>query len=124
MNSQAKDGIKYYPYALGKDNEKRKFYVTDSPMCSSLYKPNAEIIKLYNNLEVASLKKEIEIDTISLDYFVDKHDVGKVDFIKIDVQGAELDVFKGGSKTLENVLKIVCEVFMKTNHFLGIFLII
>ena len=110
MNSQAKDGIKYYPYALGKDNEKRKFYVTDSPMCSSLYKPNAEIIKLYNNLEVASLKKEIEIDTISLDYFVDKHDVGKVDFIKIDVQGAELDVFKGGSKTLENVLKIVCEV--------------
>ena len=48
MNSQAKDGIKYYPYALGKDNEKRKFYVTQNPMCSSLYKPNEEIIKLYN----------------------------------------------------------------------------
>ena len=33
-----------------------------------------------------------------------------IDFIKIDVQGGELDVFKGGSKTLKNVLKIVCEV--------------
>jgi len=110
MNSQAKEGVKYYSHALGKDNEKRKFYITQNPMCSSLYKPNEELIKLYNNFEVAYLKKETEIETISLDYFVEKHEVGDVDFIKIDVQGAELDVFKGGSKTLKNVLKIVCEV--------------
>ena len=110
MNSQAKEGVKYYSHALGKDNEQRKFYITQNPMCSSLYKPNEELIKLYNNFEVAYLKKETEIETISLDYFVEKHEVGDVDFIKIDVQGAELDVFKGGSKTLKNVLKIVCEV--------------
>ena len=110
MNSQAKEGVKYYPHALGKDNEQRKFYITQNPMCNSLYKPNEELIKLYNNFEVAYLKKETEIETISLDYFVEKHEVGDVDFIKIDVQGAELDVFKGGSKTLMNVLKIVCEV--------------
>ena len=110
MNSQAKEGVKYYSHALGKDNEQRKFYITQNPMCSSLYKPNEELIKLYNNFEVAYLKKETEIETISLDYFVEKHEVGDLDFIKIDVQGAELDVFKGGSKTLKNVLKIVCEV--------------
>ena len=110
MNSQAKEGVKYYSHALGKDNEQRKFYITQNPMCSSLYKPNEELIKLYNNFEVAYLKKETEIETISLDYFVEKHEVGDIDFIKIDVQGAELDVFKGGSKTLKNVLKIVCEV--------------
>ena len=110
MNSEAKDGIKYYSHALGEKNEKRKFYITQNSMCSSLYKPNEELIKLYNNFEVAYLKKEIEINTITLDYFVDKYNVGNVDFIKIDVQGAELDVFKGGAKTLENVLKIVCEV--------------
>ena len=110
MNSQAKEGVKYYSHALGKDNEQRKFYITQNPMCSSLYKPNEELIKLYNNFEVAYLKKETEIETISLDYFVEKHEVGDVDFIKIDVQRAELDVFKGGSKTLKNVLKIVCEV--------------
>tara|TARA_B100001027_G_scaffold28697_1_gene16983 strand:- start:496 stop:1365 length:870 start_codon:yes stop_codon:yes gene_type:complete len=110
MNSQAKEGVKYYSHALGKDNEQRKFYITQNPMCSSLYKPNEELIKLYNNFEVAYLKKETKIETISLDYFVEKYEVGDVDFIKIDVQGAELDVFKGGSKTLKNVLKIVCEV--------------
>ena len=110
MNSQAREGVKYYQYALGKANEKRKLYITNHPMCSSLYKPNEELIKLYNNFEVAYLKEEVEIDTISLDYFIDIHKIGNIDFIKIDVQGAELDIFQGASKTLKNVLKIVCEV--------------
>ena len=110
MNSQAREGVKYYQYALGKANEKRKLYITNHPMCSSLYKPNEELIKLYNNFEVAYLKEEVEIDTISLDYFIDIHKIGNIDFIKIDVQGAELDIFQGASKTLKNVLKIVSEV--------------
>ena len=105
MNSNSSKGVKYYPYALGKSNEKRKLYITQHPMCSSLYKPNEDLIKLYNNFEVAYLKEETEIDTISLDYFIDKHDVQNIDFIKIDVQGAELDIFKGGSNALKDVLK-------------------
>ena len=110
MNSESLKGIKYYPYALGKANEKRKLYITQHPMCSSLYKPNETFNKLYNNLEVTNLKDEIEIDTITLDFFIEKHDIGNIDFIKIDVQGAELDIFKGASNALKNVLNIVCEV--------------
>ena len=110
MNVNSRQGVKYYPFALGKANERRKLYITQHPMCSSLYKPNEKLIKLYNNFEVAYLKEETEIDTISLDYFIDKHQIGNIDFIKIDVQGAELDIFQGATKALKNVLKIVCEV--------------
>ena len=110
MNSEARQGVKYYPYALGKKNEKRKLYITQHPMCSSLYKPNEELIKLYNNFEVAYLKRESEIETITLDYFINKFNLGDIDFIKIDVQGAELDIFKGATIALNNVLKIICEV--------------
>jgi FkbM family methyltransferase len=110
MNANADAGIKYYPYALGKANEKRKLYITQHPMCCSLYKPNESLISLYNNFEVAYLKHETEIETISLDYFIDQNEIGTIDFIKIDVQGAELDIFKGGKKTLTNVLQMVCEV--------------
>jgi FkbM family methyltransferase len=110
MNKSANTGIKYYPYALGKANEKRKLYITQHPMCCSLYKPNESLISLYNNFEVANLKHETEVETISLDYFIDQNEIGEIDFIKIDVQGAELDIFKGGKKTLANVLKIICEV--------------
>ena len=110
MNANATKGVKYYPYALGKANEKRKLYITQHSMCTSLYKPNEELIKLYNKFETAYLKEESEVETITLDYFVKKKNIGEIDFIKIDVQGAELDVFKGATNTLENVLKIVTEV--------------
>lgn len=110
MNSEAAKGIKYFPYALGEKNEKRKLYVTQDPRCTSLYKPNENFLKLYHELQYANLKKETEIETITLETFVDRHSIDEIDFIKIDVQGAALDVFKGSKKLLNNVLKIVCEV--------------
>jgi FkbM family methyltransferase len=110
MNISAPNGVKYYPHALGRANETRKLYITNNPMCSSLYKPNEKLISLYQNFEMAYLKSETTIDTIKLDTFIDKYDIGEIDFIKIDVQGAELDIFKGAKKSLKNVLKIVSEV--------------
>jgi len=110
MNSSAPKGVKYYPYALGEFNENRRLFITNHPMCTSLYRPNENFISLYQNFEVAFLKTESTIDTITLDSFVEDNNIGSVDFIHIDVQGAELDIFKGGKKTLENVLKIICEV--------------
>ena len=53
---------------------------------------------MYNSLNIAYLKNITEIKTISLDEFFNNHDLEYVDFIKIDIQGAELDVFKGGKK--------------------------
>ncbi len=110
MNSKAAKGIKYFPFALGENNEKRKLYITENPMCTSLYKPNENLVKLYHELQYMNLKKETEVETITLDSFVDKYSIDTIDFIKIDVQGAELDIFKGSTKLLNNVLKIVCEV--------------
>ena len=110
MNLKAPNGVEYYPHALGEKNERKKLYITQHPMCTSLYKPNEKLIRLYNNLEVAYLKKETETETITLDTFADKYNINDVDFIKADVQGAELDIFKGGKNVLKNVIKIICEV--------------
>jgi len=114
MNSVSKVGVKYFPFAIGKKKEIRKFYETNHPMCSSLYKPNHNLLSLYNNMEVSFLKEESEIETIDLDTFVSENKIGNVDFLKIDVQGAELDIFKGATKTLKNSLFIISEVeFLK-----------
>ena len=110
LNESSKNGVQFFPYALGYKEEIRKFYETNHPMCSSLYEPNIELLKLYNNLEVAYLKNILEIKTISIDKFMETEKIKTVDFIKIDIQGAELDVFKGANKCLENILSIVSEV--------------
>ena len=110
MNLSARDGVKYYPHALGEFNEIKELYITNHPMCSSLYKPNEDLISLYHNFEAAYLKSKTTIETITLDNFLETNNIGSLDFIKIDVQGAELDIFRGGKKALKDVLKIVCEV--------------
>jgi FkbM family methyltransferase len=110
MNEQARDGVVFHPCALGEREEERSFYVTQAPMCSSLYEPNPAYIDLYNNIHYASLKQEIKVRTTSLDYFSDENSVHFIDFIKIDIQGAELDVFRGGIKSLSKCLFIVTEV--------------
>lgn len=110
LNKSTKIGHKFYPFALGKKKEIRKFYITNKPECSSLYKPNEKLLKLYNNLNGAFLKDIKNIQTISLDEFCKKENVDYLDFIKVDVQGAELDVLQGAKKSLENVLCIISEV--------------
>lgn len=110
LNRESADGISFYPVALGRAAEERPFYETVHPMCASLYEPNAELLARYQNLEVSQLKRVSSIRTVGLDQFIREHDIGAVDFIKIDIQGAEHDVFQGGIATLKNVLAVVSEV--------------
>lgn len=110
LNAKNGDAIRYFPVALGRTEEQRLLYETIHPMCSSLYKPCDELLNLYNNLQVANLKRVSTIDTVSIDYFLRSQSIMDVDFMKIDIQGAELDVFKGGCSTLQKMVAIVSEV--------------
>lgn len=110
LNNSSKSGVKYFPYALGQKDEEIKFYETKHPMCSSTYEPNEELLKIYNNLEVASLKGISKIKTTSLDRFLKKEKINSIDFIKIDIQGGEMNVFKGARESLKNTLMVISEV--------------
>jgi FkbM family methyltransferase len=110
LNKTSRPGMKFFPIALGRTEETRTFYETRHPMCCSLYKPNERLISLYNNFEVAYLKYVGSIETVSLDHFAKVNNIQSVDFIKIDIQGAELDVFQGGRNVLSQIVTMVSEV--------------
>jgi len=110
LNGQARPGLTYYPVALGRQQEDRPFFLTQSPMCASLYEPDEHLISQYANLEVMQPTGKTTIPTISLERFGGQFDLPPIDFIKIDVQGAELEVFQGGTQVLKSVLGIVTEV--------------
>jgi len=110
LNKTSRPGLKFFATALGRTEETRKFYETRHPMCCSLYEPNERLISLYNNFEVAYLKSVGSIETVSLDHFATQNNIESVDFIKIDIQGAELDVFQGGRSVLSQMVAMVCEV--------------
>lgn len=109
LNRNAKSGMCYFPIALGQRNEIRLLFETEHPMCTSLYYPNTELLKRFNALDVAMPKSVTSVHTVSLDEFTENYTLSP-DFIKIDIQGAELEVFKGGEKALKTVVGIVSEV--------------
>ena len=110
LNARAKPGLRYFPAALGRTEERRTLYQTAHPMCTSLYRPDEALMGHYHNLEVAALKSTTPVETVSLDRFMAAEGLERADFIKIDVQGAELDVFSGGAQTLRHTLAVVSEV--------------
>jgi FkbM family methyltransferase len=110
LNGQARERVRYYPAAIGRTEERRALYQTVHPMCTSLYRPDERYCDLYHDLETTRLKNVGEISTLSLDKFVADNGLGEIDFLKIDIQGAELDAFTGGPDTMRRILVVVSEV--------------
>ncbi|MBW4599567.1 MAG: FkbM family methyltransferase [Calothrix sp. FI2-JRJ7] len=103
---------KHIPLALGSSVGESTLYVTKHPMCSSLYPPNEPYLKRFQGLsELVNLDFTLDIETTTLDSFFQNEVITEIDFLQIDVQGADLDVLKGGYSILENsVLAIQIEV--------------
>jgi protein O-GlcNAc transferase len=110
LNRQARDRVRYYPAAIGRAEERRPLYQTSHPMCTSLYRPDSRYCDLYNEFDGSRLTDVGEITTSSLDKFVTDNGLGEIDFLKIDIQGGELDAFRGGPNTLRQMLLVVTEV--------------
>lgn len=96
---------KHFPLAISNNVGNSTIYVTQSPDCSSLYPPNeAYVSRLYGYKDSLKVDLTVEIETTNLDTFCREEGIEEVDFIQIDVQGAELDVLRGASQILENSL--------------------
>jgi FkbM family methyltransferase len=97
----------YLPYFIG-DGRKRTFHLTNFSMTASLYEPRKEFLQLYNNLEeLTQVVEKCEVDTKKMD---DIPEITNIDFLKIDIQGAEVDAFQGAQRLLKDTLVVWTEV--------------
>ncbi|MFM2063087.1 MAG: hypothetical protein RLZZ507_2757 [Cyanobacteriota bacterium] len=103
---------KHIPLALGKSVGESTLYVTKDPMCSSLYEPNEPFLSRFAGLpELSNLDFALEIETSTLDAFCQDEGIDTIDFLQIDVQGADLQVLQGASEILNRgVLGVQIEV--------------
>ena len=110
LNGSSPPYVRYLPHALGSADETRPFYITEHPMCSSLYPPDERWAGMYHNLDYMRLKQAAQIATRRLDGVLAEANLPAVDFIKIDVQGAEVDIFRGAAEAMNSVLLVESEV--------------
>lgn len=104
---------KHIPIALSNTQGKSQLYVTKEKMCSSLYEPNHSYVSRFPNFlpEFLTLDYISEIETTTLDSFCASELVDSIDFLQVDVQGAELNIFQGAQQIIKNsTLAIQTEV--------------
>ena len=112
---------------LWSKNEEKDFYLTKNKVSSSLYKPNFEILDKFKNFDDHTLVKQKKVFTKSVSGL---SNIDKLDFVKLDAEGAELEILKGFDKKIEELMGIEIEVqfieryiesplFFEVNKFLN-----
>ena len=105
--SRKSDYESYYQYAIGDGNVKTLYICEASGMTSTL-KPNKKNLNLFNEFStLGSVKEQTKIKTTRLDEI---KEIEKIDYLKFDVQGAELEIFESGKEHLKNTVVIQTEV--------------
>jgi FkbM family methyltransferase len=93
LNSKKGDLESYLSYAIG-DGEESTLRICQAKGMTSLFEPDQNILSHFPKFsEYGTVVEELPMATRRLD---DVEEIDTIDFLKIDVQGSELAVFKGG----------------------------
>lgn len=107
LNEVYGDSHRFIPAFVGNGRE-ATYHQTSWVATGSLFEPNIALLEKFADLaDLFTPVSQVRVATTRLD---DVADLGDVDFLKIDVQGCELDVFRNATSVLQQVLVIQTEI--------------
>ncbi len=109
--AQGWGGVRYLPVALGATADARPLYLTRSPGCSSLLESDPGVYGRYGRESLFAVEGTTDVATLGLDEAAREYGFEAASYLKLDVQGAELEVLRTGPRLLdESVTAIRTEV--------------
>lgn len=112
-------GVNHFNLALSEVDGTASFYRNKISHTNSLFKVN---MSSRDSIDIATataqndsqyfrgFNQEVKTTTMKLDSFTNQHSIGRIDLLKIDVQGAECNVLTGGKSILLNTKAIILEI--------------
>ena len=101
VGAQGWKAVRYLPVALGQTADVRPLYLTRSPGCISLIESNPEVYGRYGREGLFAVEGTTEVATVGLDEAAREHGLEAAAYLKLDIQGAELEVLQTGTRLLE-----------------------
>lgn len=106
-------GAKSIPVAFGAADETLPLFGTRFPQCSSLLPPNSEVIDDYDCAELFEVTSKSDIAVRRADIVWAEQNLPNPTWLKIDVQGFELEVLKGFGDLLDSVQAVELETHFR-----------
>ena len=102
--------LRYVPTALGSQVSSQHLNLYRARGCTSILEADRTRAAWFSRADYYEPQGTVELTTLPLDSAIDTFNLPSPDFVKIDVQGYEMEVFNGGARALENVIGIRSEV--------------
>jgi FkbM family methyltransferase len=112
LAESAPSNLTYIPRALGRQRGRQTLYHTAHPDSAGLYRTDQRYLDRFLNRDNGVIVGERSIEVSALDEVLAEFEVPPVDFIKLDIEGAELDVLQGGSNCIDrpSLLGLISEI--------------
>jgi FkbM family methyltransferase len=105
------------PLALARARGRATINVARFADASSLLPNNEPFVRRFAIAPYFEQVSSTEVDTTSVDSFLERRGLEYIDFMKLDVEGAELDVLRGAENALNNsLLGLSVEVWFHEVH--------
>ena len=102
--------VKFLPFGVSGSGGYKKLYIPKDPSAASILEHNNQIGVKFAKPQFFELDRIEEIETQTLDESTKIAGVGAIDYLKLDIEGAELEVLKNSSSFTENLLALKTEV--------------
>ena len=102
LNSMDDPKARFIPTALYRVQGQKKFYETKLPDSSGLYRSNMNFFNRLLNRDNAETVNERLINVDTLDNTMGRENIDGLNFLKLDTEGAELDILQGANLTLSD----------------------
>ena len=98
------------PFAVGGVSGPQELHVPDDRRAASLLEHNPDMVERFGRENLHVPKETVAVQTRTLDALRKDGRINRVDYMKIDVEGAELDILKAGAALLQDcvALKVEC----------------
>ena len=103
--------LTFIPEALSERGGTRILRLTRRRGCSTMLEPMLEVGRDFSREDFVLVDREVEVQTTTLDEAAARHGFENADYVKIDIEGLELEVLCSAPKLLSSsITALRCEV--------------
>ncbi len=102
--------VRYLPTGIGAKNGTQLLHITEDPQSSTLMIPDERIGNYFKSNQFFTVVDKKNIEVMTLDKAISFYQTPYPDYLKIDIEGPELEVLQASPVSLQHLLAIRIEV--------------